>query len=232
MTPERYQRLREVLNTRQPDLTVIADEVHKGRNLSAIVRTCDAVGIDTIHSVVPDKGFRGYRGTASGSHKWVHVESHEDVMTPLNNLKSQGFQIVTTSVDADARSYVDVDYTKPTALLLGSEKGGVSHCAEQQADVKVTIPMFGMVESFNVSVAAAIILLEAQRQRVTAGLYESRRLDQGLYEKRLFQWSHPVIAQYCHDNHLDYPETREHDGEIKHPSVWYQTIRQQKISDT
>ena len=73
MTPERFSKIQRVLSKRQPDLTVITDEVHKGRNLSAIVRTCDAVGITEFNSVIPGAGFRPYRGTTLGSDKWVNV---------------------------------------------------------------------------------------------------------------------------------------------------------------
>lgn len=224
MTPERLQRIRAVLARRQPDLTVIADEVHKGRNIAAILRTCDAVGIDTLYSVVPDAGYRPYRGTALGAQKWVAVRICDNLMEPVAELKARGYQVVVTALSAEAIDYRGVDYTRPTALVLGSERSGASEGAIKQADYSVTIPMVGMVESYNVSVAGAIILAEAQRQRAEAGMYGHCRLDQETYARRFFQWAHPQVAAYCDRVGVAYPPLGE-DGEIAQPAEWYQSVR-------
>lgn len=224
MTPERYQRIINVLNKRQPDLTVITDEVHKGRNIAAIVRTCDAVGIDTVHAVIPKAGFQAYRGTALGSEKWVEVKLYESPLRPIEILKDQGFQIVAAHLSEDAKDYREIDYTQPTALLMGTEKYGVSELAVQAADYSVTIPMQGMVGSFNVSVACAIIMAEARHQREQAGLYESPRLPQSLYQQRLFCWCYPDLAAYCHQHSLDYPALNEK-GDLVDGPGWYQSVR-------
>lgn len=224
MTPERYQRILETLSRRQPDLTVVADEVHKGRNLSAIVRTCDSVGIDTIHTVIPQKGYRGFRGTASGSHKWVEVKTHYNLVAPLEQLKGQGFQIVAADVGQQCVNYRAIDYTKPTALLLGSEKDGLSHTASELCDHKITIPMIGMVESLNVSVATAVILQEIYHQRNDANLYGTNQLSSDLQQRRFFQWAHPKVAEFCDEKGLAYPPVRESDGEIVNASQWYQSV--------
>ncbi len=225
MTPERYQRLLRTLQQRQPDLTVITDEVHKGRNLSAIVRTCDAVGIDTVHTIVPQGGYRGFRGTASGSHKWVEVETHTALSTPVHQLRHQGYQIVAAAISEKCQNYLEVDYTKPTALLLGSEKHGVSEQGLAAADIHIKVPMIGMVESLNVSVAAAIILQEAFRQRQLAGLYGCHQLPPATQRKRFFQWAHPAVAQYCDERCIPYPEVSDTDGEIIDPSGWYHRVK-------
>ncbi|BFM07007.1 tRNA (guanosine(18)-2'-O)-methyltransferase TrmH [Halioxenophilus aromaticivorans] len=225
MTPERYQRLLQTLRLRQPDLTVITDEVHKGRNLSAIVRTCDAVGIDTVHTVVPQGGYRGFRGTASGSHKWVEVETYADIHQPVEQLRQRGFQIVATAISPKCKNYLDIDYTKSTALMLGSEKRGVSEQGLSVADEHISVPMIGMVESLNVSVAAAIILQEAFRQRQEAGLYGTNRLSAEIQTLRFFRWAHPKVAEYCDQKGLPYPAIRESDGEIIDPSSWYKSVK-------
>jgi tRNA (guanosine-2'-O-)-methyltransferase len=231
MTPERYQRLIDTLNNRQPDLTVVADEVYKDRNLSAIVRTCDAVGIDQIHTVQPEESYRYFRGTASGSHKWVDVAVHADLATPITDLKARGFQVLATAVDRSCCSYLEVDYTVPTALLVGNERHGVSPDGIAAADQLITVPMVGMVESFNVSVAVAIILQEAYRQRQAAGLYGQLRLSAELAKRRFFTWAHPSVAQYCDENGLSYPEVDPDDGEIIDPSAWYRRVRIKKPDD-
>lgn len=226
MTPERYQRIVDVLTKRQPDLTVITDEVHKGRNIAAIVRTCDAVGIDTIHAVRPKAGFQPYRGTALGSHKWVEVELHDDVTMPIAQLQQQGFKVVAAHLSPSALDYRDIDYTQPTALLLGTEKHGVSGDALAAANQFITIPMQGMVGSFNVSVACAIIMSEARQQRERAGLYQQQRLPQAVYQARLFCWCYPDLAEYCQRHNLAYPEMAEN-GDLVNGSEWYQRVKQQ-----
>lgn len=225
MTPNRIERIRAILDKRQPDLTVITDYVHKGRNLSAIVRTADAVGIGDIHCVIGDKDYRLFRGTALGSHRWVKVLRYADISGPVSTLKKRGFQIVAAHFSDSAIDFRDIDYSRPTAVLLGAERDGVSQSACELADAHITIPMVGMVESFNVSVASGIILSEAQRQRELAGLYQSRRLVDEQYEKLFFEWAHPKITQFCLKNSLEYPLLRE-DGEIENPSNWYAKVRE------
>ncbi len=220
MTPERIARLRAVLDRRQADLTVITDYVHKGRNLSAIIRTADAVGVADVHCVIGDKDYRTFRGTTMGSHSWVEVHRHCQLDKPAEQLKKAGFQIVAAHLSADAVDFREVDYTRPTALLLGAEKVGVSEQGRALADCHITIPMVGMVESFNVSVAAGIILCEAQRQRQQAGFYLQRRIAPARYERLFFEWGHPKVRDFCHRHQLDYPALRE-DGEIDNPSDWY-----------
>ena len=109
MTPQRFARIQSVLQKRQPDLTVITDEVHKGRNLSAIVRTCDAAGVPRLHCVEPRLGFRAYRGTALGSHKWVDTVLHPDIETALNTLQQQGYRLLAASLCEQAVDYRSVD---------------------------------------------------------------------------------------------------------------------------
>ena len=224
MTPERIAKLRTVLNRRQPDLTVVTDYVHKGRNLSAIIRNADAVGVQDLHCVIGDRDYRVFRGTAMGSHSWVTVHRYRDLLEPLVSLKSRGFQLVAAHFSADAVDYHDIDYTRPTALIMGAERAGVSHCGEQLADLHVTIPMVGMVASYNVAVAAGILLAEVRRQRALAGMYDSCRLDDRRYHQLFFEWGHPRVAEYCREKGLAYPALLE-DGEIDDPSAWYAGVR-------
>lgn len=220
MTPERFKRITSVLDKRQPDLTVIADEVHKQRNLAAIVRNCDAVGIDEIHSVVPAAGFQTYMGTSASAEKWVQIHYHSRVEDPITSLKQRGFQIIAANLSANAVDYRTVDYTRPTALLLGAEVKGVSPTSAGMSDIEVVLPMFGMVESYNVSVACALILAVAQSQRQQAGFYDRVRLPDAHYRKRFFHWAHPVLAEFCDRKGIPYPAVRQ-DGEVENLSQWY-----------
>lgn len=226
MTPERKARLRWVLDSRQPDLTVVTDYVHKGRNLSAIVRTADAVGALEMHCVIGDKEYRAFRGTAKGSHGWVGVKRHPDLESALEPLQRQGFQVVAANLSAQSVDFREVDYCRPTALLLGAERDGLSALGATLADIEVTIPMVGMVQSYNVSVAAGIILSEAQRQRQQAGLYQYRRIDPETYQRLFFEWGYPKLRHFCQHYALAYPPLTA-DGDLENPSAWYAGVRAQ-----
>ncbi|NIR60861.1 MAG: tRNA (guanosine(18)-2'-O)-methyltransferase TrmH [Gammaproteobacteria bacterium] len=205
MTPERYRRIRAVLDRRQPDLTVLLDNVHKPHNLSAVLRTCDAVGVFEIHAVSTFEALEAHNDTSAGAGKWVELRVHRDLGHAAAGLKGRGFQIVAAHASSRAVDFRAIDYTRPTAVLLGAEKFGVSEAGASTADAHIAVPMVGMVESLNVSVAAAIILYEAQRQRAAAGLYGRPRLDAATYAAALFRWGYPRLAAYCDARALAYP---------------------------
>jgi tRNA (guanosine-2'-O-)-methyltransferase len=216
MTPKRFQKLRRVLDNRQPDLTVLLDNVHKPHNFSAILRSCDAVGVFEAHAVWQDPTLRPNHLTSGGTGKWVGIRTHADIDAAAMELRVRGFQLVAAHPEGDARDYRDIDYTGPTALVLGAELHGLGKAALAFADTRVCVPMMGMAESLNVSVAAATILFEAQRQRTNANLYAESRLDPAVYEKTLFEWAHPAIARYCRRHGLMYPNLDD-DGDILGP---------------
>jgi tRNA (guanosine-2'-O-)-methyltransferase len=224
VTPERIERLRQVLNRRQPDLTLVTDFVHKQRNLSALVRVADAVGAMSVHAVLGDEDYQAFRGTAMGSHLWVEVNRHATIEEALGEMRGASFQVIAAHLDDTALDYREVDYTRPTALLLGAERRGVSEQAAALADHCVKIPMVGMVGSLNVSVAAGVILAEAHRQRCAAGLYDTRRIDDATYERLFFEWGHPKIREFCQQQGLRYPPLNA-EGEIDDPSSWYASVR-------
>ena len=216
MTPERYERIRKTLEMRQPDLTVITDEVYKPHNLAAIARTCDAIGIPKIHCVWPRDRYRLKTAATAGSSDWIEVQTHADIETGIRELQNNGVKVVAAHLTDRAIDYRDYDFTQPTALLMGTEKEGVSDAASDMADEHLIIPMRGMVQSFNVSVAAAIILNEAHYQRQAAGMYNEQRLPDEWFDRLLFEWCQPKIALLCRENNLSYPDLRE-DGELADP---------------
>ncbi len=224
MTPERIERLRRVLDRRQPDLTVVTDFVHKQRNLSAIVRVCDAAGVATIYPVLGEEDYRAFRGTAMGSHNWVEVCRRTCIDDALAPLARAGYQLVGADPGPGAIDFRDVDYTRPTAIVLGAERRGLGQQTRARLDAPVSIPMVGMVGSLNVSVAAGIILSEAQRQRQAAGLYDNKRLDQATWQRLFFEWGHPQVAAFCRERKLRYPPL-DAEGEIHKPSEWYARVR-------
>ncbi|WP_286238230.1 tRNA (guanosine(18)-2'-O)-methyltransferase TrmH [Neptuniibacter halophilus] len=225
MTPERTQRLLQVLHRRQPDLSLIADQVNKPRNLSALIRNCDAVGIHQVHTVVPKEGYRTYRGTAKGSDFYVKTCQHGDVESAIARVQGEGMQVVAAHFSDRAIDYREFDYTRPCALLMGAEKQGVSEAAAALADAHVVIPMMGMVQSLNVSTAAGIILVEAQHQRQQAGLYDQPRLAEEEIVRSLFEWGNRDLARYCRENELAYPQLDAWGDVIDAPG-WYRSVRE------
>lgn len=205
MRPERFAKLQAVLDRRQPDLTVLAEDVHKPHNIAAILRTGDAVGITGLHAVSPGGEFARHRGISGGSRKWVRLHLHRDLEAAVGELKSSGFHIVAANLSSRSTDYRSWDFTRPTALMLGSELLGVSAQAVGLAEGELHVPMRGLVASLNVSVAAAVILYEAARQREAAGLYEHCRLDPDTRRELLFEWCYPVVARHCRARGLPYP---------------------------
>ncbi len=205
MTPERFAKLKRVMAGRQPDLTILAENVHKSHNIAAIIRTCDAVGIFDAHAVSETGEMRHHHMVSGGSRRWVPVHFHDSLGAARDTLRAAGFRILAAHLSPSAVDYREVDYTQPTAILLGSELIGVSEEAAATADGHVMIPMEGMVQSLNVSVAAALILYEARRQRRAAGMYDASRVKADLARNRLFEWAYPEIARRCRDRRLPYP---------------------------
>ena len=213
MIPRRYQRLKQVLDRRQPDLTILTEDVHKPHNLSAIIRTCDAVGVFAVHAVNRHSDTPTFSQVAQGSEKWVKLHSHPDIKTAIELLQHQNHKIYAAHLSDVAIDYRQVDYTQPTAILLGTEKWGVTEEAAELVDGHIVIPMQGMVQSLNVSVANAVILFEAQRQRLQAGLYDRVRLDSATYQQTVFEWGYPELADLYRRQKKPYPKLGEQ-GEI------------------
>ena len=177
LLPRRFERLKTVLNQRMSDLTVLVEHVEKPHNLSAILRSCDAVGVLEAHAVSFSGRPRTFNSTAQGSQRWVSLRDHADISTAVHHLKERSFRLYGTNLGVDARDYRDCDFTGPCAFVLGAEKWGLTEEATALMDQAIFIPMRGMVQSLNVSVATATLLFEALRQRQSAGL-APRRLSQ------------------------------------------------------
>ncbi len=228
MTPGRYKKIRNTLDKRQPDLTILTENVHKPHNISAIMRTCDAVGISTAHIVMPDdEGFRSRSGIAMGSERWVDYKMHNDIDAAISHLKNENYNIYAAHLSESSIDYRKIDYNAPTAILMGTEKYGVSERAIELSDEHIVIPMMGMVESFNVSVATAIILAEAQNQRAEAGLYDSNRLSGNVYSRYLFRWCQPVVTRFCDERGLEYPSLDD-EGEVLNAPEWMENVRKKR----
>lgn len=197
MNSKRYERICEMLARRQPDLTVCMEQVHKPHNVSAVIRTADAVGVHEVHAVWPSSRMRTMASAAAGSNSWVQVKTHRTIADAVGHLKGQGMQILATHLSDKAIDFREIDYTRPTCILMGQEKTGITQEALALADRDIIIPMIGMVQSLNVSVASALILYEAQRQRQNAGMYQraNSMLPPEEQQRLLFEGGYPVLAR-------------------------------------
>ncbi len=185
----RIQKIKRVLALRQPDLTVVMENIHDPHNVSAVLRTCDSVGVLGVELLYPIEKFpRIGKKSSSSANKWLSRRKHKSVDACYTSLREEGFSILATRLDQDSVPVFDLDLTRPTAFVLGNESRGVSDEAAEKADFRIQIPMVGMIESLNVSVAAAVCLYEAYRQRVTRSGSTSPGLSEGERQAILEDW--------------------------------------------
>jgi tRNA (guanosine-2'-O-)-methyltransferase len=192
MTPERRKKIERALDHRQPDLAVVIDNVWDPHNVGAILRTCDAFGVLDVHlfySQHPMPKMQELKGkSAASAAKWLRITKWTSAKKLIAHLKKQKMAIVTTDLAAKAHAPKDLAFAKPTALVLGNERDGVSPELSKAATANVQIPMVGFVGSFNVSVAAALLLYEAFRQREAAGMIGTPQLGKRERAALLKKW--------------------------------------------
>ncbi len=193
ISDRRRQRFEAVLRRRQRDLTIVLENIWDPHNVSAILRSADAVGIQRVHLLytiekAPNLRRYGKQSSASAK-KWLDISVHGDTGECFSALHAEGFRIYASHLNRDAVSLHDIDFTEKTALVLGNESRGVSDEACDLADAIYMIPMMGMVESLNVSVAAAVSLYEALRQRKQAGSYDTPQLGDAGVQDMLREWA-------------------------------------------
>ena len=185
----RVARLERVLQHRQPDLTVVMENIHDPHNVSAMLRSCDAAGVWEAQLLYNTDAFPkiGKKSSASAG-KWIERRKFKTVAECYGKLRSEGFRIYATQLDERAESLYDLDLTQKIALVFGNEHRGVSDEAALEADGLVQIPMYGMIQSLNVSVACAIILYEALRQRLKRRGYGQSKFSNEQYDALLEKW--------------------------------------------
>jgi tRNA (guanosine-2'-O-)-methyltransferase len=208
MTPERFAKLQCALDRRQPDLTVFLDAVNKPHNVSAIIRTADAIGVHRLHAISTGGSLRRHHMIAGGAKHYVGVTLHTSTDAAITALRTEGWQLIAAHASPRSSDFRDVDYTAKIAVMVGAELAGLSEAAIAAADRHVAIPMHGLGTSLNVSVAVGAILLEAERQRRSAGLYETSRLAPEERDRTLFEWCYPEIAERCRQLGREYPKLR------------------------
>ena len=175
MTPKRFEKIRNVVEKRQKYFTVVLENIHDPHNVSAILRSADAVGIDKIYLIYNTNKFPKIGRISSGSaKKWIQLERYSGVKDCFQKLKKEKFKIYSSFIFEieKNRSLYDIDLTQKSALVFGNEHTGISEEAKNLSDGCFMIPMHGMVQSLNVSVAVAICLYEGLRQREQKNMYE------------------------------------------------------------
>jgi tRNA (guanosine-2'-O-)-methyltransferase len=190
MTPERRDRLLAVLNKRQNDLTVVLENVFDPHNISAVMRTCDAVGIQEVYVLntkIPRHKKWGAKSSSSAA-KWLTVHQFADAHACFESLRSKYSRILTTHLSPGASKLYDLDLTEKVALVFGNEHSGVSDEIREMADGNFIIPQMGIIRSLNISVACAVTLYEAYRQKEEAGHYAKPKLEGEMREGLLEEW--------------------------------------------
>jgi tRNA (guanosine-2'-O-)-methyltransferase len=190
MTPQRKEKLNSVLSKRQNDITVVLENVFDPHNISAVMRTCDAVGVQEIYILntkIPPHKKWGTKSSSSAA-KWLTIHQHENAEACFSSLRKHYSTILTTHLSSDAVSLLNIDLTKSIALVFGNEHDGVSEEIRSLADGNFVIPQVGIIQSLNISVACAVTLYEAFRQKSLAGHYNKQKLEDAEMKNLLNEW--------------------------------------------
>jgi len=194
ITENKQEMFDRIAAERTNHLTVVMENIHQEHNASAVLRTCDCFGIQTLHAIEKNNTYEIQRDIALGAGNWVDLYTHSDGANPTTNcleeLKSKGYKIVATSPHAKL-DINDLDLTQPIALVFGTEKKGVSSTVEEMADELVSIPMYGFTESFNISVSAAIALNIVRRNLKHSNI--NWKLSREEQVKLKIQWCTKII---------------------------------------
>lgn len=190
MTQERKNRITQVLSHRQNDLAVVLENVFDPHNISAVMRSCDAVGVQEIYVLntrLPRHKKWGFRSSSSAV-KWLTVHQFDNHQACFEALRKKYKRVLTTLLSSESVSLFDIDFTGSLALVFGNEQFGVSEEMNNLADGNFLIPQVGMIQSLNISVACAVTLYEAYRQKQQAGHYQQPKLSNQEYNLLSQQW--------------------------------------------
>lgn len=188
-TEKRLNKITKVVNFRQPSLHVVLENIHDPHNVSAIFRSCDAVGVPKVSLLYTLEEFPKISNvTSSSAVKWVDKERFTSTKECVEKLKAEGFKVYASLLSEDAKDLYEMDLTEKVALVMGNENRGISDEMKELADECYYIPMRGMIQSLNVSVATAVSLYEAQRQRVVKGMYDKPGMEEDEVNKMIDEW--------------------------------------------
>ena len=190
MTPERRERLLSALSKRQNDLTVVLENVFDPHNETAVMRSCDSVGIQDIYIInnrKPPRKEWGFR-SGSGAKKWLSIHQFSNADECFKELRSKYARILTTHLGSDSVGLYDINFTESIALVFGNERFGVSEETRALADGSFVIPQCGIIQSLNISVACAVTIYEAFRQKQVAGHYNTPSMAARQVDELLMKW--------------------------------------------
>lgn len=190
MTPERTERLTNVLSKRQPGLTIVLENVSDPHNISAVMRTCDAVGVQDVYILNTKIGLHEMWSAkaSSSAAKWLTVHQFTNAIECFAELRKNFSKIYTTHLSTGAIDLYDINLTETVALVFGNEHSGVSEEIIDLADGNFIIPQVGIIKSLNISVACAVSLYEAYRQKKNAGHFDNVKLTEKAYNTLKTQW--------------------------------------------
>jgi tRNA (guanosine-2'-O-)-methyltransferase len=207
MTPERTDKLIKVLSKRQSNLTVVMENVQDPHNISAVLRTCDAVGIQDIYILttkIPRHKKFGYKSSSSAL-KWLTIHEFDHLEECMNAVRKNFSKILTTHLSSDAVQLYDIDFTESVALVFGNEHEGVTDECRALADGNFIIPQMGIIQSLNISVACAVSIYEAMRQKMVAGQYDQASLPKAQMDELLTQWG---VEELTPETYMPYKPKR------------------------
>jgi tRNA (guanosine-2'-O-)-methyltransferase len=208
MTPERTDKLIKVLSKRQANLTVVMENVQDPHNISAVLRTCDAVGIQDVYILttkIPRHKKFGYKSSSSAL-KWLTIHEFDDLEACMKAVRKNFSKILTTHLSSDAVQLYDIDFTESVALVFGNEHEGVTDECRALADGNFIIPQMGIIQSLNISVACAVSIYEAMRQKMVAGHYDHASLPKEQMDGLLTQWG---VEELTPETYVPYKPKRK-----------------------
>jgi tRNA (guanosine-2'-O-)-methyltransferase len=197
MTPERRAKLESVLSKRQNDITIVLENVFDPHNISAVMRTCDAVGVQELYVLntkIPRHKKWGTKSSSSAA-KWLTVHQFDNAGECFFELRKHYSKILTTHLSSDAVNLYEINFTQPLALVFGNEHSGVSEEIRRLADGNFIIPQVGIIRSLNISVACAVTLYEAYRQKTIAGHFDKTKLNGEVLKKLMDKWGYQEINE-------------------------------------
>ena len=208
MTPERTDKLIKVLSKRQSNLTVVMENVQDPHNISAVLRTCDAVGIQDVYILttkIPRHKKFGYKSSSSAL-KWLTIHEFDNLEECMKAVRKNFSKILTTHLSSDAVQLYDIHFTESVALVFGNEHAGVTDECRALADGNFIIPQMGIIQSLNISVACAVSIYEAMRQKMVAGHYDHASLPKEQMDTLLTQWG---VEELTPETYVPYKPKRK-----------------------
>lgn len=169
---EKSQKFENIASERTNWITVVMENVTKDHNASAVMRTCDCFGIQTLHLLEESRNYSTQREISKGAATWINTKNYSSetrVLDCTNSLKKDGYQLIATSPHA-TNTIDDIKIDQPIALLFGTERSGITSELLEEADHLIKIPMYGFTESFNVSVSVSILLNELRNKLINSNI--------------------------------------------------------------